>query len=603
MALSTHATANQGEQLSPPAKYEPNTNKILIADRYVRVGGPLPRTREGEKLLTYTLSLCPVCYRLLPAIVFEKDEKVFMRKICPEHGEFEELYYGDAKMYKRFLKYTEEGRGVKPYVPQTAPCPFNCGLCPRHLNHTALANLVATNRCDLSCWYCFFYAERVGYVYEPSLEQIRYMVRQLKKQGVTMAVQITGGEPTLREDLVEIVKILKDEGVTHIQLNTHGIKFAKLYFDEGLDKAVAYARALREAGVNTVYLSFDGVTPRTNPKNHWEVPFILEVFRKAGMTSVVLVPTVIKGYNDFELGDIIRFAAKHMDVVRGVNFQPVSLTGMLKHEERRRLRVTIPDVIKWVEEQTNGEIYRDAWFPVPVAAKIAYFLEAITGEEHFCMGNHPVCGAATYVFVERDSQGLPKRFLPITEFFDIEGFIEYIDSKRDEFLREGVGTASTFKKMLKLSKLAIDISKFIDKSKLPKELNITKLIINVFVKRSYDALARIHYSMLFLGIMHFMDLYNYDVMRVQRCNIHYMIPDGRLIPFCTFNVLNDFYREYVQEKYKMSLEEYKHRHGNQSLGAAIKYDRSKYIKRILSDPIYWHAYEGIVPKEKLGLAR
>ena len=495
------------------------------------------------------------------------------------------------------MSLEEEGVGVTPHVKLAAPCPFNCGLCPRHKNHTALANLVVTNRCDLSCWYCFFYAEKMGYVYEPTLKQIREMIRQYKKEGVTMSVQITGGEPTLRPDLVEIIKLLKEEGVTHIQLNTHGITFARLWFEKGIDAAVSYARALREAGLNTIYMSFDGVTPRANPKNHWEVPYTLEVFRKAGMTSVVLVPTVIRTINDSELGAIIKFAAKHMDVIRGVNFQPVSLTGRMRKEERRRYRVTIPDVLKWVEEQTDGQIPADSWFPIPVAAKVAYFLEAMSGELKVCMGNHPACGSATYVFVERGSDGLPKRFIPITEFFDVEGFIEYIDEKTAELRKEEFTSTSKFKRTIRLAAIVKDISRFVDRERIPKDLNITKLLVNVFVKRNYDALGELHYRMLFLGNMHFMDQYNYDVERVMRCNIHYLTPDGRVIPFCTYNVLNDIYRDYVLRRYQISLEEYAKIHGEDSIGPAVKYVRN--IKLLKSSPIYYEAYKGIVPDDIL----
>lgn len=583
--------------LSAPATYDARTKTVTVAEKRIPVGGPVPKLRDGEKFVSYTTSICPYCTRLLPALIYEKDGSIYIRKVCPTHGTIEELYFSDAKQFYRFMNLEEEGVGVTPHVKLSAPCPFNCGLCPRHKNHTALANLVVTNRCDLSCWYCFFYAEKMGYVYEPTLEQIREMIRQYKKEGVTMSVQITGGEPTLRPDLIEIIKLLKDEGVTHIQLNTHGITFARLWFEKGIDAAVNYARALRKAGLNTVYMSFDGVTPKANPKNHWEVPYTLEVFRKAGMTSVILVPTVIKTINDQELGAIIKFAAKHMDVIRGVNFQPVSLTGRMRKDERRRYRVTIPDVLKWVEEQTDGQIPADSWFPIPVAAKVAYFLEAMSGELKVCMGNHPACGSATYVFVERGSDGLPKRFIPITEFFNVEGFVEYIEEKAAELRREEFTSIAKFKRTLRLASIVKDISKFVDRERIPKNLNITKLLVNVFVKRNYDALGELHYRMLFLGNMHFMDQYNYDVERVMRCNIHYLVPDGRVIPFCTYNVLNEIYRDYILRKYQIPLDEYAKIHGKDAIGPAVKYVRN--IKLLKSSPIYYEAYRGIIPDEIL----
>jgi uncharacterized radical SAM superfamily Fe-S cluster-containing enzyme len=579
---------NEHKILPAPGKLivRGNNAYVEIAERKIPIGGPMPKLNENEKHLHYTTSLCPVCMRLLPARVFERDGKVYLRKVCPEHGEFEELYYGDSKLYTRMMKFEETGKGagkIKAYVNLTAPCPYNCGFCSMHENHTALANLVVTNRCNLSCYYCFFYAEKAGYIYEPSIELLRYQIEQLKKQGVTMAIQITGGEPTLRDDLPEIVKMLREEGVRHIQLNTAGIKFAELYFNDP-QAAINYSRTLREAGVNTVYLSFDGVSAKVNFKNHWEIPYIFEVFRKSGMTSVVLVPTLIKGYNDKEIGKILKFAGKHIDIVRAVNFQPVSLSGQLKKQEREKLRITIADAIINIEEQTDGQIPRDTWYPIPVAAKFAKFIEVSTDNQQFCMSNHPACGSANYVFIERDQNGIPTRFIPIGSFFDVDGFLEYLDKERIDILD------SKFKK-LHLLKGIIDLRKFVDQEKMPKDLKFNKLLASIFLKRNYDALGQLHYHMLFIGMMHFMDLYNYDVERVRRCNISYLMPDGRVVPFCAYNVMESLYRDYVQSKYKkleLNSNEMK------SFTPGEKYNRSKYIIRINKDPLYHETYKGLL---------
>ncbi|MEM4953349.1 MAG: radical SAM protein [Desulfurococcaceae archaeon] len=507
----------------------------------------LPRLKQGEEVLSLTMSVCPYCYRTLPAVIVERESKVYIRKTCPEHGEIEELYYGDVEFYKRVTRFQEEGRGTRHvYTQIKTTCPFNCGLCAMHKQHTALINLVATNRCDLSCWYCFFYSEAAGYVYEPTLDQIRTMIRSVKKQGVSVAVQITGGEPLLREDLLEIIRVLKEEGVKHIQLNTNGLKFARLYLQDPV-KATEYAGSLRAAGLNTVYLSFDGVTPKTNPKNHWEIPIIFEVFRKSGITSVVLVPTVIKGVNTHELGAIIRFAAKNIDIVRSVNFQPVSLTGFMKKHEREKYRITIPDVVKLIEEQTNGEISRDAWYPVNASAVFSRFIEGFSGEFKFEMSNHPICGVGTYVYVEKNKDNL--KLIPVTKFIDVDGLLEYLREKWSDLV-------SGSSRIMTGMKLLYTIRKFIDQGKAPREFDIYKIIVNVVLRRSYEALGELHYKLLFIGQMHFMDLYNYDIQRVQRCNIHYVVPDGRLIPFCTFNIFDDVYKDKIQREYGLSLDDY-----------------------------------------------
>jgi uncharacterized radical SAM superfamily Fe-S cluster-containing enzyme len=578
-------TAENNEEkfrlLSAPSSF--NEGAVKFGDREIKIGGPLPKLSSNEKLVRLTHSLCPACYRLLPATIFEKENKLYIRKICPDHGEFEDLYYGDVGMYYKFDYWEYEGKGPKvPYVDLKAPCPYNCGLCPMHHQHSALVNLVITNRCDQSCWYCFFYAEKAGYVYEPSLEQISYMVDQLKKQGITLVIQVTGGEPTLREDILDVLKILREKGVRHVQLNSWGGTFAKMYMEDP-DKAIAYAKQLREAGVNTIYMSFDGTNRKTNPKNHWEIPYTFEVFRKAGMTSVVLVPTVIKTVNDNDLGNIVKFAARNLDIVRAVNFQPVSLTGMMKRNMRAKFRITIPEVLRNIEEQTDGEVTRDSWYPIGTSVVFSKIVEALTGKEQFEMANHPSCGAGTYIYVEW--KGGEPHFIPISKFIDLEGLLEYLKEKSEE-IREGSSKAWVGMKAL------LNIRKFIDKEKGPKDFDVYKMLYNVVINHNYEALGEWHYRTLFLGTMHFMDLYNYDVQRVMRCDIHYASPDGRVIPFCTYNVLNDLYRDKVLRDYQIPLDEWIKVHGSNSLGESVKYKRK--ASTLEQGDLYKITYKGFV---------
>ena len=492
--------------------------------------------------LTKTESVCPECLRVIPATVFEENGRVWIKKVCPEHGEFKDLYFGSRKWYERAKRYARDGRGVlNPQVEKESPvCPRDCGLCRMHLSHTALANVVVTNRCDLTCWYCFFYSGRAGYVYEPTLQQIDEMIEILRSERPIPcnAVQITGGEPCLRDDLIDIIRIIKKHGIDHVQLNTNGIRLAH---DPEL------LRRVREEGVNTLYLSFDGLTEKTNPKNHWEVPTLLESCRKIGM-GVVLVPTVINSVNDHEIGDIIRFGIKNLDVVRGVNFQPVSLVGRMPREEREKYRITIPDVLEKMEEQTKGEITVEDFFPVPTAMIISGFLEALTGRTMYDLSSHFACGAATYLFKDGE------RMVPITRFIDVDGFLEYLD-KRAEDLRGGKSRIITGMRILS------DIGKFIDKKNKPKDIDVGRLIFDVIVRHNYDALGKFHMKTLFVGMMHFMDLYNYDIERVKRCCIHYVMTDRRIVPFCAFNVIPEWYRDENQKSQGISFEEWEKKSG------------------------------------------
>ncbi len=491
-----------------------------------------------EKIDFKTLSLCPECLKIITARVFEENGKVLVKKVCEEHGEFVDVYWGDAEMFKRAKKFAHDGHGVETPIIKESKCPFTCGLCSSHKSHTALLNIVLTNRCDLICWYCFFFAKRAGYVYEPTIEQIRKMVRiarNMKPVGAN-AVQLTGGEPTLRDDLLEIIKVIKEEGIDHIQLNTNGIRLAR---------EPELAVKVREAGVNTIYLSFDGVDEKTNPKNHHEVPKVLENCRRANL-GIVLVPTIIKGVNDHQLGDIVRFGFKNLDVVRGVNFQPVSLTGRMPRKEREKFRITIPDVIKKIEEQTDGEISRDDFYPVPSVVPISHFVEALTGKPQYELTTHFACGMATYVF---NSNG---KILPITRFVDVEGLFEYLEEKAEEIKHSRIKTIRALKGI-------IDLRKFVDRSKAPFDLS--KILFDVLIKHDYSTLGQFHINSMFIGMMHFMDLYNYDIARVQRCEIHYGSPDGRIIPFCTFNVIPEIYRDKIHAKYGIPIEEWEKRTG------------------------------------------
>ena len=479
-----------------------------------------------------TQSICPECLQVIPAEIFEKDGKVYIKKECPKHGEFQDLYWSSYEQYLRVEKYRWVGDGLlNPRTKTKNGCPYDCGICPQHHSHTCLAIIDVTNRCNLRCPVCFANAAAAGYVYEPTKEQIRFMLENLRKNEPVpaTALQFSGGEPTIRKDLPELIKMAKEVGFRHVEVNTNGIRLAE---------SVEYCKTLKEAGMSTVYLQFDGLTPEvykfTRGLDLVEKKMkAIENLREAGVDSIVLVVTLIKGVNDHQLGDIINFAVENFDVVRCINVQPVSLCGRIPQKEREKMRITIPDFMKLVEEQTNGKIKVDDFFPVPSVVPISKVAGLLKDKRYVEFTAHPHCGMATYIFVENGE------IVPITHYINVEKLLESM-KKIYEDAKSG---KRRFTKLRILSAL-----------RHVKFGLMRKYLWPVIRDGSYDALGQLHRNMILISAMHFMDPYNFDLERVQNCVIHYAVPDGRIIPFCT---MNSIHREKIEKEFAMSIEEWK----------------------------------------------
>lgn len=485
--------------------------------------------------LKTTRSLCPVCNAILEAEVVEEDGGIWIVRTCPEHGTFRDVYWSDADMWHRFERFESVGSGLENPQRTSSPdgCPLSCGLCENHRSHTLLANIDLTNRCNLNCDFCFANARACGYIYEPTFEQVVDMLTTLRSNRPVPApaVQFSGGEPTMRDDLMEIIRKAKELGFPQVQLATNGIKLAK---------STAYVQELKDAGLSSVYLHFDGVSRETNPQ--WAIDQkVIAHCEDVGM-GVILVPTIIKGRNAHEVGDIIRFAADHIKVVRGVNFQPIAFTGAASEEDVSRERITIPELLADIEEQMNGAIRKNDFYPVPCVVPFSNLVEAYTGKPQIRFTAHQHCGAATYVFVTKDG------ITPVNRIVDVDSFFESIDGMAEK-LRKG-GSLNKYKTLVAGVK---DLNRSMKKSEQGNSAEFWKLIGKTLVMQNFDALRDFHWNALFIGTMHFMDRYNYDISRVQRCCIHYATPDGRLIPFCTYNS-GPVYREKVWKQYSRDLD-------------------------------------------------
>ena len=477
----------------------------------------------------------------IPMRIYEDEGVIYLEKTCPEHGKFEDVYWGDAELFKWFnnwhnARYT--GGGVeKPHTDTVQGCPFDCGICPQHKTYTILGIIDVTNRCNMACPICFAYVGATNYVYEPSYEQIVQMIKVLRSNSpwACNALQFSGGEPTLRNDLPDLIKEAQNAGIDHVEVNTNGIRIAE---------DISYFKKLLDAGLSTLYLQFDGLREEIYKKTRARADMIpmklkvLENARALGLNSVVLVVTLARGVNDKDLGEIVDFAVKNHDVVRCINIQPVSMAGKARKEEMRRMRITIPDTMKEIEEQTKGAVSRFDWRPVNWPVPISKGMGVIRNRAYPEFTISPMCGAATFLVVDKDGS-----YKPIMHYVDVDKFAEVF---WDMYYSGVKGKKTTAKvKMLKLLPMA-------------KSDFVRGLIGNVVRKGSYKALGDLMRRIVMIGIMHFQDVWNIDLDRVQRCGIHYATPDGKVRCFCTYNSIH---RPNVEKEFSVPIAEWTNRTG------------------------------------------
>jgi uncharacterized radical SAM superfamily Fe-S cluster-containing enzyme len=377
-----------------------------------------------------------------------------------------------------------------------------------------------------------------GYIYEPTLDQIKQLLLQAKGKNPieAKAIQITGGEPTIRDDLIVIIRMAKEIGFTHIQIHTNGIKLAE---------SSEYCQRLKNEQVNTIYLSFDGVTKKTNSQID-QCQKAINNLRKTDL-KVVLVPVINKDKNLKEAGKIVRFALENLDIIRGVNFQPISFCGRAintSQNERETQRVDNVNIYAEIEKEFNNQITRDDFYPASFAFPISNYIESLKWHGQFELTTHPGCGGITYVFYE---DGKP---LPITRFIDVEGILSFIEKQSN--------IDGPLKKIRRGASFLKYASDFIDTEKIPAGLNIKKLLTDLAIWGNYDTLNQIQSKSLIISTMWFQDSYNLDVERLKRCVIHYTTPEG-IIPFCSYNGLG--FGEKIRKKHSISLKEWEERVG------------------------------------------
>lgn len=442
------------------------------------------------------VSICSRCYAKVEGKIVFQDGNVYLLK-CQRHGSERVLIADDVDYYRRcrevFIKTPE--MPVVYNTPVKWGCPYDCGLCTDHEQHSCLSLVEINDHCNLSCPICYARSgpTRMQYRSLPHIEKLLDAV--VRNEGQPDVVQISGGEPTLHPDFFAVLELAKARPIRHLMVNTNGIRMAQ---DEDFVKQIAECMPDLE-----VYLQFDsferdalmelrGADLRSTRQQ------ALDRLNCYGI-STTLVVTLKKGLNDNEVGRIIEFGLQQ-PCVRGVTFQPIQAAGRLEQYDPATDRLTLTEVRRKILEQSSVLRPEDV-IPVPC---------------------HPDCLAMAYLLK------LDGKVVPLTGMIDpeilINGGRNTIVYEEDDAVRNGVfrlfatnhspqsGAGSLRDLLCCLPRLAA-----------PPEL-------------SYKNIFRVL-------IVQFLDAYSFDVRSVKKTCIHIVHPDGRLIPFDTYNL---FYRDQLE---------------------------------------------------------
>jgi uncharacterized radical SAM superfamily Fe-S cluster-containing enzyme len=520
-----------------------------------------------HKYYRKTFSVCPECLERIPAEIYEEDDEIWMKKNCPDHGDFKDKISSSAKYYKWthyavrdekgnvIWQFEKNGDANPPDCIGEDPrgCPYNCGLCPEHLSTCSLALIDLTNRCNFNCNFCYANVQKAGYLIEPSLEEIDRIMRHFREKPIpAVSIMFTGGEPTVRKDFPEICKMAKDWGFKEVIVATNGYGFQKK--NGGLE----FTKKCYELGLDTLYFQFDGINNVTYEKTRGIknlMPYkmrVIENCRIAGLSSINLVATIAKGVTDIEVGNIIQFAIDNIDVVRGITFQPVSLCGRIAFEERQDLRITNADVIEKIDEQTGGKIsMENAWYPLTTIVEFGRVIAYLADVDPIEFTCHPDCGFATYMVVDPDTGEM----VPIMDYFDPLKVIDFANRFWEKIKHKEKQPIKVFENLLGDFGKTLDKGlNFLDKTQLrarfllgvlqymKKPGKLMELFSRLLLNGDWESISSFTHGTLLLSSMHFQDAYNMDIERARRCIVHFGVamPDGSVkeISFCTMNTLH-----------------------------------------------------------------
>jgi uncharacterized radical SAM superfamily Fe-S cluster-containing enzyme len=273
-------------------------------------------------------------------------------------------------------------------------CPFDCGLCTEHEQHTCVGLVEITTSCNLHCPMCYASSGPGGK--HLSLDDCRRAIdRLVAVEGRAEVLQISGGEPTIHPEFLDILDYGCARPIDVVMVNTNGLRIAH---DPALLAGLAAHRHRIE-----VYFQLDGFSDAGTTALRGEplVETKLRAIEALGQHGIrtTLVATLQPGVNDHEIGALVKFGVER-PWITGISFQPATYSGRHALPDDLERRITFPDVIQGVAEQTGGLFREDDFLPLPCA--------------------HPNCHSLTYAF---RSGG---RVVPLSRFIDARNHLEIL---------------------------------------------------------------------------------------------------------------------------------------------------------------------------------
>ncbi|HEY0178919.1 MAG TPA: radical SAM protein [Dokdonella sp.] len=437
-----------------------------------------------------TTSLCERCLEPIPAKIVIEDERVFYLKRCRDHGVQKTLISDDLDYWRQQKLWIKPGdRPLRTQTHTEAGCPFDCGLCPDHEQHSCLALVEINRACNLACPVCFADAAGADGSQRPLAEIERMLDALVAGEGEPDLVQLSGGEPALHPEFFAILDAVKRRPIRHAMINTNGVRIAQ-------DPAFV-ERLARYAPRLEIYLQFDSLDDDAlldlrGARLARIRRQALEALERVGL-STTLVVVVKRGVNDGEIGEIVRHALEWR-CVRGVTFQPVQDAGRNDGFHADRHRVLLTQIRREVAK--SGVFALDDMIPLPC------------NPDQICIGY----GLRQEREVTPITSLLPREIVlngPNT--IGYEAYPE-LRSRILDLLSLATAQADTGEK---LASLLCCLPQAI----VPQQL-------------SYANSFRV-------VILQFLDRYNFDLGTVKRSCVHFVTEDGRIIPFDTYNT---FYR-------------------------------------------------------------